>query len=165
MNLTKTDKDAFVRAVMADVPRVDYNEKARALLSAWDREAMPAPVRAIWDDVSLRRFLSHDFYHSNPKGLNGISTVALRPTDLVPAVVETLAELAEGSLAQRVERDKLERELGSLLAPFRTLAAAKKGLPEELHKYLPADRDATGVTNLPAGVSPVDLLKAMGWPK
>lgn len=98
MNLTKTDKAAFVRAVMADVPRVDYNEKARALLTAR-------------------------------------------------------------------ERDKLELELGSLLAPFRTLAAAKNGLPEELHKYLPADRDATGVTNLPAVASTVDLLKAMGWPK
>lgn len=165
MNLTKTDKDAFVRAVMADVPHVDYNEKARALLSAWDLDAMPDAIRAIWDNSALRHYLARGQYHANPRGLSSYSAVCLRPTDLIPAAVGTLAELAEGSLAQRVERDKLERELGSLLAPFRTLAAAKKSLPEELHKYLPADRDATGVTNLPALASPVDLLKAMGWPK
>ena len=165
MNLTKTDKAAFVRAVMADVPRVDYNEKARALLSAWDREAMPAPVRAIWDDVSLRRFLSRDCYHSNPKGLNSFSTVALRASDLAPERAAQIEKLAVESRAQSVERNKLEGVMASTIAPFRTLAAAKKGLPEELHKYLPADRDATGVTNLPAVASPVDLLKAMGWPK
>ena len=165
MNLTKTDKDAFVRAVMADVPHVDYNEKARALLSAWDREAMPDAIRAIWDNSALRPYLARDQYHANPRGLSSYSAVCLRASDLAPERAAQIEKLAVESRAQSVERNKLEGVMASTIAPFRTLAAAKKGLPEELHKYLPADRDATGVTNLPAVASPVDLLKAMGWPK
>ena len=165
MNLTKTDKDAFVRAVMADVPKIDYDEKARALLSAWDREAMPDQIRAIWDDVTLRRFLARDKYHSNLAGICSHSVVCLSYSDLTPEQKGALAKLGEESVAQSVELNKLKGVMASTIAPFRTLAAARKGLPEELHKYLPADRDATGVTNLPAVASPVDLLKAMGWPK
>lgn len=165
MNLTKIDKAAFVRAVMADVPKVDYDEKARALLTALDREAMPAAIRAIWDDASLRHFLKRERYHPNPCGLSSHYTVCLRESELTPEQNAQISKLAKESLAQQDERDCLERTLRSTIAPFRTLAAAKKGLPEELHKYLPADRDATGVANLPAVASPVDLLKAMGWPK
>lgn len=141
MNLTKIDKAAFVRAVMADA------------------------IRAIWDDVSLRHFLNRDRYHSNPRGLSGHYTVCLRRDDISTEQNAQISKLAEESLAQRGARDNLGGVMASTIAPFRTLAAAKKGLPEELHKYLPADRDATGVANLPAVASPVDLLKAAGWPK
>jgi hypothetical protein len=34
MRLNKYDKDAFVAAVMADVPQVDYDEQAKTLLEA-----------------------------------------------------------------------------------------------------------------------------------
>lgn len=165
MNLTKTDKAAFVRAVMADVPEIDYDAEAQALLERWDREAMPEAIRAIWDTLPLRQYLALGRYHVTPVGLLNVSLVCLRASDLTPEQTARVAKLAEESLAQREKRESLADTMASTIAPFRTLAAAKKGLPEELHKYLPADRDATGVANLPAVASPVDLLKAMGWPK
>jgi len=49
MKLTKTDKEAFVRAVMGDVPTVDYNEVCRALCMAWAISSMPDEVRTAYD--------------------------------------------------------------------------------------------------------------------
>jgi len=44
------------------------------------------------------------------------------------------------------------------------LKQAQERLPE-LVKYLPADREKTRVTNLPAVINPVAELTAAGWPK
>lgn len=165
MNLTKTDKSAFVRAVMADVPHVDYNEEARKLVEGWDLEAMPEKVKNVYADPALRHYVKESHRLRMPGCLSNLWTV----TDLEGALSEDRkSELAVLSAKLREQDEKLatvEDRMEGLIASFRTLKKAKESLPEELHKYLPADRDATGVTNLPTVCSPVDLLKAMGWPK
>jgi hypothetical protein len=164
MNLTKYDKAAFVRAVMGDVPRVDYDAELAALVAAWDVADMPEKVRELYQDEKLRRYVARDFRLRTPFNLCDVCTVVdLNP--LEGARKEAFEAMIAKSQEQRDQRTAARHQLESLIAPFRTLAAAKKGLPEELHKYLPADRSATGVANLPAVSSPVDLLKAMGWPK
>lgn len=58
MNLTKSDREAFVRAVMDDVPMVDYDEQVWELLSAAAIELMLEPENtrslenhAVWKEV------------------------------------------------------------------------------------------------------------------
>ena len=47
MRLTKSDKEAFVRAVMDDVPQADYSEQVRSKLNAWGLESLPEEMRPL----------------------------------------------------------------------------------------------------------------------
>ena len=54
MKLTNYMRDAFVRAVMDDVPEVDYKQQIRDTALKAAVEAMPAKLRAVWDDSALQ---------------------------------------------------------------------------------------------------------------
>lgn len=58
MNLTESDREAFVRAVMDDIPMVDYDEQVWELLSSAAIELMLEPKNtrslekhAVWKEV------------------------------------------------------------------------------------------------------------------
>lgn len=57
MRLTKYLKEAFVRAAMDDVPKIDYQEKIISMIIAEAVRQLPPKVRAIYNDKSLRGFL------------------------------------------------------------------------------------------------------------
>ena len=48
MKLNNSDRDAFVNAVMDDVPQVDYNEEGAKITLQWALARMPADVAKLY---------------------------------------------------------------------------------------------------------------------
>lgn len=54
MRLTNYMRDAFVKALMQDVPQIDYDQQIRDLAMKRCVERLPPKVRALWDDPATR---------------------------------------------------------------------------------------------------------------
>lgn len=163
MRLTKFDKTAFVRAVLDDVPYVDYSEQARKLAMKHLISLLPENVRTAYhanpewirsNRVRLPNYLQ-DFYGP---ALGYVSYDSF-PDELK----EQLAELSDAAKEQSNTRKTLEDKVTGLINSVTTLKAALKNFPE-FAKYFPADRDAADTVNLPAANVIADLTNA-GWPK
>lgn len=163
MRLTKFDKDAFVRAVLDDVPYVDYSEQARKLAMKHLISLLPENVRTAYhanpewirsNHVRLPNYLQ-DFHGPAP----GYVSYDSFPDELK----EQLHTLSDAAKEQSNTRKTLEDKVTGLINSVTTLKAALKNFPE-FAKYLPADRDAAGTVNLPAANVIADLTNA-GWPK
>ncbi len=191
MNLDKGYKARIVRAIMADIPVIDYSAQAQALLQAKAIERMPAEVRAIYDNPDLRGWLQarmvffEGHLHacsmfwqrtSNVAHYGGHSVYAERTHNnigeedrkLVAEVKAQMDKLARAAEAQWRVRCSMEDKLFSMLASIRTLRQAKTLLEPELHKYLPEElpksrKPAQASTALVPYV--VAGLREMGWPK
>ena len=161
MRLTNKHRCAFVAAVMADVPSVDYTEKVKALVNAALFKAAPATVKKL--------------YKEDPSWLapRGASTPAGHVyTPLVPPdfkrekFLPMLAQckvLAEKLKAQEEERTTLQRKVWAMIRGCTTLKQAQERLPE-FAKYLPQPPDS-GTPNLPTTTDVLDSLTKAGWPK
>jgi hypothetical protein len=160
MKLTKTDREAFVRAVMCDVPMIDYNEEARVLTINHLVATLPSAVRALWDDNALRGYVKVTTHFMKYPLCNVIAPEGEFSTELVAQI----DSLAAAMSAQRADRDVLRGRIATMIEGCSTLAQATKALPEFV-KYLPAERDRTGATNLPAISGVVADLTKAGWPK
>lgn len=77
---------------------------------------------------------------------------------------ETLAEYAKQLRSQIDKCNDLNSKLTAAIGACTTLKRAKEALPE-FEKYLPEDRETTGVGNLPAIANLVTDLMHLGWPK
>lgn len=162
MKLTTSDRDAFVRAVMNDVPAVDYDEKAREVVTAATVAKLPPKVREIWNDPKLRGFLRCNQWQRLPRPLHDLNTLPVDGWE-TEAVKEKLQDLATAKHKQEEEHDALQAKLRGIIKACSTLKQATERLPEFV-KYLPADRTSTGVVNLPVANVVADLMAA-GWPK
>lgn len=163
MKLTRTDKNAFVRAVMDDAPYVDYSEQARKLVMNHLIDQMPGIVQQAYKEnpewiktnpISLPHYLQ-DFY--------GPALGYISYRDFPNELKEQLDELSAAANEQYDARKALDETFTGLINSVTTLKAALKNFPE-FAKYLPADRDAAGTANLPAANGIADLTNA-GWPK
>lgn len=163
MRLTKHDKDAFVRAVLDDVPNVDYSEQARKLAMKHLISLLPENVQQVYKEnpewietasVRLPNYLQ-DFYGP----ALGYVSYDYFPDELK----EQLHTLSDAAKEQSIVRNTLKDKVTGLINSVTTLKAALKNFPE-FAKYLPADRDAAGTVNLPAANVIADLTNA-GWPK
>lgn len=165
MRLTKSDKEAFVRAVMDDVPQIDYDEIVRSKVHAWALSVMPDEVRTAYLKypeyietycVSTPRWCT-SVYAPVPAHVHDLATRA-------PELWEELIKLGEQKKEQTALHNSLEVKVTGLIETCSTLKRAKELLPEFV-KYLPADRDTNGVlANLPVANTVTDLMLA-GWPK
>ena len=166
MRLTKIDKDAFVRAVMDDVPQVDYDEQVRSLMNQWGFEALPAELQTMAKKYP-KYFDSRYIY--TPANCTGVQVVA--PPDWAyrgfkekePEKYAQLVEIGQKAKEQTLARDALRSKVRGLIESCSTLKSARERLPE-FEKYLPADRGGHGTTNLPVANTLADLVNA-GWPK
>lgn len=163
MNPNKFDRQAFVRAVMDDVPMIDYEELARskatqAVLSLLPREVLGTykkyPNYFTKLGVSLPSPLG-TLYMPTP----GYSAIK----DQAPKVWEELTDMAAKLVEQSRKRRELELKITGIIESCRTLKQAKDRLPE-FEKYLPADRSQLATQNLPVANLVADLTAA-GWPK
>ena len=166
MRLTKTDKEAFVRAVMDDVPQVDYSEQVRSKLKAWGLESLPEEMRSLakkYPDYFETRYIS------TPSSCPSVQIIcdpdwswggfkAREPEKYAELVV--IGELERG---QQETREALRRKITGLINECSTLKTAQQRLPE-FAKYLPAERDVTGTVNLPVANVLAELTN-LGWPK
>lgn len=166
MRLTKEDKQAFVRAVMDDVPSVDYDEQVRARLKEWGFNALPQALKAVakeFPDYFETRYIP------TPAGCPGVFVIC--PPHLcghhferaVPEVWAELMVIGEKKMAQDKIHAELRSKVTALINGCTTLKQAQERLPE-FAKYLPANRDGSFITNLPVANTLVDLQEA-GWPK
>lgn len=158
MKLTRPDRDAFVLAVMNDVPMIDYQEKIKKEVAAADYQMMPPLIRRVQDDPNLRGFLKRQRAWINHRALHAVCDI-----DNVPKLAEKLKALNNLEEAQSVSRNELSLKVSAMIAGCTTLKMAKERLPE-FEKYLPAERGETGTTNLLTINVIADLTK-MGWPK
>lgn len=162
MRLTNSDRDAFVRAVMDDVPKIDYDTQAMELTNTWAIARMPEAVRKMYEthpDWVTRGYVS------TPSGLSNFnvpcaSTGAYLDDD-IRKQLEGLVELKE---QQNKKRCDLHCNVRAMIYGCSTLKQAKERLPE-FAKYLPQERDGQIIATLPAVANVVTDLMAAGWPK
>ncbi len=163
MKLTKTDKGAFVRAVMQEVPKIDYDEAIRKRLLEEEIKQAPPKLAAILMDNSMRGLLKQEYcgYRAQYAGWY----ITWPEFKLSPELRAELDQLISLKTKQNTTRYELEKSVGALIESCSTLKQARERLPEFV-KYLPADRATTGATNLPAPLvadTVVELVKN-GWP-
>jgi len=195
MNLSISVKAGIVNNIMRDIPRTDYGDLIQEYVQKVALDLMPAPARALYDDVTLRPFLNGKvgLYISGFNDLGHVGGIYWRaPNDrsmlflskfsrngevdamtakLLETVQLTVANLANLSEEQYRARKRMQDNLRDMLIPVRTLKQAKLVLEPELHRYLPSDIYAARIRNRAAAAGTelvlhvVSDLKAMGWPK
>ena len=164
MNLNQYDRNAFVKSVMDDVPLIDYNEMAQKKAKDYLLSLLPKDVIAIYKKYPVL-LASNSF--ALPGRLRNVCAPMLdydyRALSKNNDLWLELTELAKQYDAQTDKRYELESQLKTTIATCRTLKQAQERLPE-FAKYLPKDRGATGVSNLPVANLVKNLTEA-GWPK
>ena len=163
MKLTKSDREAFVKACLDDVPSVDYHEVARTKAMAWAKARMP-------DCVAKAYELDTNWINTTWVFMPGSLCSVYLPvpentsiSDLDPDFWKELEELDVKNREQSEIRQKLREELTGAIAQCSTLKQAQERLPEFV-KYLPADRSGERMVNLPVA-NLISHLTAAGWPK
>lgn len=161
MKLNNSDRQAFVLAVMNDVPSIDYDEIMRKTLTAFAVKQMPADLRKMYKqypDYFTTR------YWKVPR-FSGIY-VPRGDTELkaTPELEAEIARLDNLKSEQSSRENTLRAQLQGAIGGCSTLKQAHERLPEFI-KYMPHDRDGTGAFNLPVVANMVANLTAAGWPK
>ena len=161
MKLTKAIRQSFVRAVLDDVPQVDYKEKARKLIQDHFVSLMPPAIKKIYANRELREeYLHKDYVHYyffTAQVFMGHSQ------DLKGNIIEhTLKELREAEKEQEKQYDELESKLEGIARSFTTTQKLIEQFPE-FEKYLPTE--AEQLKNIPAVAEVIPALMAAGWPK
>ncbi len=164
MRLTRCDKTAFVRAVMADVPRIDYREKMQTTMMNYITSHLPVLVKAVWDSQAIRRYIYQDKYYSFPNrcGMSGFRGPETNgPVSEI--INDHVLELAGAHKKQVSDREDIETSVAGLIYGCSTLKKAREIISTELHKYLPANRDSKVTANVPVVCNVVSMLTKSGW--
>lgn len=172
MKLTKLDRETTVAAIMADVPTTDYQELARKLVEQTLFDAAPKLVQDFWT-AQKRGEIAHRLDSMTiymPGSINSIytglagSNYSYEFKKAHPDTWAVLEGYAAELKAQKERQTSLRNQLTAVLASCSTLKQAQERLPE-FEKYLPKERDATGVNGLPMVANVVSELVKAGWPK
>ncbi len=179
MKLNNSQRQAFVRAVMQDVPQVDYTTQLKTAVQDYLYHLAPADVRKLYDDESLRKYLtlgSVSLYREDvgftdiylvPYGESGNlwgrpdMRIDLSKADESPAL-GVIKSLVTSKVQQRIAHANLEQKLTGAINSVNTLKQALELLPE-FAKYLPEEQTVT--KQLPAVANLVADLNKAGWPK
>ncbi len=159
-------RNAFVRAVMDDIPKVDYEDQAEKILQAYDRARMPEKVRALWDDAALRGYLETQRVSCCGFHLHTVTGQKPGPGEPEYKQLRRMRELDEA-------HDKARSDMASKLRGLAHSVTTAKALADrapEFAKYIPRfakyiPRHQPLPKTLPAVASLVTELTAMGWPK
>lgn len=162
MRLTKTHREAFVRAAMNDVPSIDYRQSICELIQKHLESIAPASVLKLYKDPKTKGYIAkdtlptlkwaYDYFYLIPDGYS-------HP----PEIIEKTNDLRALSARQEDSHKELRIKLEATIAAFTTREAALKSLPE-FEKYLPEDK-APETKNVPMVANLVAELVAAGWPK
>ncbi len=164
MKLTNTIRDAFVRAVMNDVPSIDYEEQIRGIVEKDAVAQLPPKVRAIYLDKALRGYVATAWWgrrYGNGCSANIPSGAPdFKLSDAAQKRVDALSAEAE---TQNTRARDLNTRLRAVAYSVGTRKSLATALPE-FEKYLPADEEAA-LRTVPVIANVVtDFVKA-GWPK
>lgn len=167
MKLTKSDREAFVRAVINDVPTVDYQEQAEKLVRSMALSTFPEDLRPMV--TKYPDYFENHYVHLPGQLQNRYFKINKFYShksfqEKFPEIWEQLETLAEQLKEQGDRVATLRQQLSGVIESCSTLKQAKERLPE-FEKYLPQERNGVAVANLPAISNLVTDLKAVGWPK
>lgn len=194
MQLNKVHKAMIVNKIMADIPQTNYGEVINRLVQAKAYELMPDAVKALYDNVATRVFLSQRYctvygdyvgsvgyvYWSYQRSVTHDALYLNRPhyndsdTDLTKKLLAEVRvpvnEAVRRAEEQGKARNSMREKLYTMMAGIRTLKQAKTLLEPELHKYLPEEppKDpAQKAAQASTALVPyvVANLREMGWPK
>lgn len=162
MKLTNSIRDAFIKAAMSDVPKVDYQAQATELAKDW----ISSQMAAIFPGVDLTKaepWLEQKSLYM-PGNLKCPYTFApdyyhLKTDSKLWA---KLVEMEKKLQDQDRKREALEEQLRGCAYSVTTVKALADLLPEFAH-YLPSE--ATPAKMLPATTGVVSAFHAAGWPK
>lgn len=163
MRLTNFLRDSFVRAAMADVPKVNYTEQAEKLA----REFMKKEFARVFPKIDMNGE-ANDWLEKcsldMPGSLGRIYTVNPHYGYLKDKPIwEELKALAELHSAQHKQHRDLQDRLTGVAYACTTRKQLLEALPE-FEAYLP-EEEAKAAKNLPALANVLsDFVKA-GWPK
>lgn len=155
MKITKYDRLAIVKAIMADVPKPDKT-KRRAEIQAAIVKAMSPAVRKVFKDCpsALRDEHVGDLVYDGTWASRGI------------VVGDVTAEVLEKILKPYKDEDDAicaaQNKLRNAIDSCTTRKALMDRLPE-FEKYFPSEVAST--KNLPALANVVADLSKLGWPK
>jgi hypothetical protein len=157
MRLDKYDKQAIVKAIMADVPKPD-KVKRRADLQAAIVKAMSPDVRKVFKSTpgALKTHYFGDLMYDGLKWDTRELVVGDVPEDKLKELTKPYKDEDE---AIHSAKAKLE----GAIAGCNTRKALMTRLPE-FEKYYPAE-DAPMSKNLPALANVMADLSKLGWPK
>jgi hypothetical protein len=166
MRLTNFLRDAFIRAAMADVPKINYEEKAQKLA----REAVMAKFKEAFPMLDYDAACESGWFESGslslPYGINNIYMKATCGYGMLQAdkkLWPKLEALAEQKKEQDSKISTLESRLRGVAYACTTRKQLEEALPE-FTSYLPAE-EAKAAKTLPAVANVLsDFVKA-GWPK
>lgn len=167
MKLTKLHREAFVRAVIQDLPQIDYEAMAHKFVREKAIEALPAKLRPVALDAKLNDYLTMEtmWFDQHRTGISAVRVFgggrsggfSLKAKDQA-----TLDKIMGSAQHQREERSRMEERMSGVISACTTLKMAKTHLPE-FEKYLPKETEKTN--NLPAIANIVADLTKLGWPK
>ena len=180
MKLNNSQRDAFVRSVMHDVPKEDYNAQLKKAMQDFLYYSAPKEVQAVYDNPDTRKYLmpgSFSLYRTDA----GFSDLYLVPNgdgerwgrpqwtldiNKMPdsPAIQVLRTLVQQRKEQAERLEMLEVKLRQTIYSVTTLKQALEILPE-FAKYLPQEPEKTAKNMLPAVANLVSDLMAAGWPK
>lgn len=168
MRLTKTHREAFVARVMADLPRIDYQEQIQKIMLDHALAKLPAKVRALYDNTELRPWVSQTYWswweHVREESLRTQLHVSVYvpANESYSALPEEAKPLFTAWKDQLRRHHELQTSLIATVAGCSTLRSLRETLPQ-FAKYMPeveeANRNPLAITGV------VDAFKAAGWPK
>lgn len=166
MRLTNFLRDAFVRAVMHDVPSTNYAEQAEKLA----RDAVRAIFKKSFPDLDYDKACESEWFNSGsinmPYGIPNIYLKAMTCWNMLQTEEKTWAKLEALGLKKK-EQDKKLSELESRLRNVAYACTTRKQLEEalpEFSAYLP-EEEAKAAKNLPAVANVLAEFVQAGWPK
>lgn len=166
MRLTKTIRDAFVRAVMHDVPMIDYETEATKIGKDAISASLPASVQKMIKDPLASDYLCREYINMPLKfsnfyfycERNGNSVLQLKHPEAWAKIIELHSKHEQQIKDRNTLRYKLEGVANSV-STRKSLVAA---LPE-FEKYLPADEEKA-IRSLPVVANIVADFTKAGWP-
>lgn len=167
--LTKATKATIIKAILADVPTVDYHSRIQALAEAAALVGAPESVFQLWAEgpgTKARSWVKSTtvfFDVGSPMYLSIRVPDSSRDTRDLLHMSPSLREAVEGLRVQNMKMDSLKETLEAQFKLVRTYRQFKEAYPE-FESYLPPEPDAP-TRNLPAASNLLAKLVESGWPR
>ncbi len=164
MRLTNTLRDAFINAVMNDVPKVDYQEKLSKRVAVVVQNLYPKKVgEAIKESPE---WFSKCYFCKGGMAVHYIGPPSHRTTDRFESEIfadSEVASIVKEHQDQNVKLYRLRARLKEVAYGVSTRKQLAEVLPE-FEKYMPLE-PLSATKNLPATTGVYNDFVKAGWPK
>jgi len=167
MRLTNYIRDAFVRSALNDVPKEDFDERAKKLVETF----LQKTISETFPGISIQSLVKDGWiqdrsYFLLPNQLNMVCIMGPHNNTFLrnKPIWTELEKLAAKKTKQNEDIDKLQATLKSVAYSCSTTQALRKALPE-FSKYLPAEVQGANTSTALVQTNVVEMFRGFGWPK